>query len=284
MKGTPISAFFRFWISGRQSWFWFTIWVRPGEDAVLEASTWHPHNDNCCPSGKEDSDKSQVSLFQLHIWGLEWPSGGSGSRGPTVIKACTRLCLLPGPHTPSFEKWGYGGNVDPWYHYQCRLCLSESAASAPTVYCSLWSCRNLLMSVLASYNGALERAWYFLFPNAQWMKVLWEKNWENYHWMYCCYVVESFFIAPSITQACSHTIIRYTAPCIFLPSTYYGAFLGPDGKDSAYNAEDLSLIWEVPLEKEMATHSRILAWEIPWTEKPGGLQSMGSKSWIQLRE
>ena len=35
------------------------------------------------------------------------------------------------------------------------------------------------------------------------------------------------------------------------------------------------------LEKEMATHSSMLAWEIPWTEEPGGLQSMGSqKSWI----
>ena len=33
---------------------------------------------------------------------------------------------------------------------------------------------------------------------------------------------------------------------------------------------------EDPLEKEMATHSSILAWEIPWTEDPGGLQSMGS--------
>ena len=32
---------------------------------------------------------------------------------------------------------------------------------------------------------------------------------------------------------------------------------------------------EDPLEKEMATHSRILAWRIPWTEEPGGLQSMG---------
>ena len=36
-----------------------------------------------------------------------------------------------------------------------------------------------------------------------------------------------------------------------------------------------SLIWEDPLEKGMATHSSILAWEIPWREKPGGLQSMG---------
>ena len=36
-----------------------------------------------------------------------------------------------------------------------------------------------------------------------------------------------------------------------------------------------SLPQEDPLEKEMATHSSILAWKIPWTEKPGGLQSMG---------
>ena len=38
-----------------------------------------------------------------------------------------------------------------------------------------------------------------------------------------------------------------------------------------------SLGQEDPLEKEMATHSSILAWEIPWTEDPGGLQSMGSQ-------
>ena len=39
-----------------------------------------------------------------------------------------------------------------------------------------------------------------------------------------------------------------------------------------------SLDWEDPLEEEMATHSSILAWEIPWTEEPGWeLQSMGSQ-------
>ena len=38
-----------------------------------------------------------------------------------------------------------------------------------------------------------------------------------------------------------------------------------------------SLGWEDPLEKEIATHSSILAWEIPWTEEPGRLQSMGSQ-------
>ena len=36
-----------------------------------------------------------------------------------------------------------------------------------------------------------------------------------------------------------------------------------------------SLGWDHPLEKEIAIHSSILAWRIPWTEEPGGLQSMG---------
>ena len=44
--------------------------------------------------------------------------------------------------------------------------------------------------------------------------------------------------------------------------------------------EAQSLSQEDPLEKEMATHLSILAWEIPWTEEPSGLQSTGSqKSW-----
>ena len=38
-----------------------------------------------------------------------------------------------------------------------------------------------------------------------------------------------------------------------------------------------SLSWEDPLEKEMAIHSRTIAWKIPWTEEPGRLQSMGSQ-------
>ena len=49
-------------------------------------------------------------------------------------------------------------------------------------------------------------------------------------------------------------------------------------KNPPANAEDTdsSLIQEDPLEKGMATHSSILAWRIPWTEEPGGLQSMES--------
>ena len=42
-------------------------------------------------------------------------------------------------------------------------------------------------------------------------------------------------------------------------------------------AQDRSLGREDPLEKGMITHSSILAWRIPWTEEPGGLESMGSQ-------
>ena len=45
-----------------------------------------------------------------------------------------------------------------------------------------------------------------------------------------------------------------------------------------------SLGREDPLEKEMATHSSILAWRIPWTEEPGGLQSMGLQSRTRLSD
>ena len=50
-------------------------------------------------------------------------------------------------------------------------------------------------------------------------------------------------------------------------------------KNLSANSGDMvqSLGREDPLEKEMATHSSILAWEIPWAEKPGRLQSMGSQ-------
>ena len=48
---------------------------------------------------------------------------------------------------------------------------------------------------------------------------------------------------------------------------------GSNGKESALNSGDWSR--EDPLEKEIATHSSILHWRIPWTEEPGRLQSTG---------
>ena len=59
---------------------------------------------------------------------------------------------------------------------------------------------------------------------------------------------------------------------------------GSEGKESACNVGDLDLIPGSgrSLEKGMATHSSVLAWRIPWTEEPGGLQSTGSQSSTQL--
>ena len=49
----------------------------------------------------------------------------------------------------------------------------------------------------------------------------------------------------------------------------------PSAMQEAQEMRVSSLGWEDPLEEEMATHSSILAWRIPWTQAPGGLQSMG---------
>ena len=56
-----------------------------------------------------------------------------------------------------------------------------------------------------------------------------------------------------------------------------------DGKESTFNAGDPGSIpgREDPLEKGMAAHSSILAWRIPWTEEPGGLQSMWNEKSMQ---
>ena len=51
----------------------------------------------------------------------------------------------------------------------------------------------------------------------------------------------------------------------------------PHARQEAQERQVLSLCWQEPLQEEMATHSNILAWEIPWTEEPGGLQTMGSQ-------
>ena len=68
---------------------------------------------------------------------------------------------------------------------------------------------------------------------------------------------------------------------VFIPETLHaykelGLLDGSVVKNLPANAGDAeSLGQEDPLEKEMVTHSSILAWEIPWTEEPGGLRSTG---------
>ena len=64
--------------------------------------------------------------------------------------------------------------------------------------------------------------------------------------------------------------------CLAISTGFPG---GSEVKASACNAEDLGSIPGSgrPLEKEMASHSSVLAWEIPWTEEPGRLQPMGSQ-------
>ena len=69
-------------------------------------------------------------------------------------------------------------------------------------------------------------------------------------------------------------LFKYQAFLILL-----GLLGGPDSKESVCLSETQgqSLNWEDLLETGKATHSSILVWRIPWTEEPGGLQSMGSQ-------
>ena len=65
-----------------------------------------------------------------------------------------------------------------------------------------------------------------------------------------------------------------------LPSLTYLGFPGGSAVKNTPAMQETwvsSLGWEDPLEKEMESHSSILAWRIPWAEEPGGLQSMGSQ-------
>ena len=86
--------------------------------------------------------------------------------------------------------------------------------------------------------------------------------------------------------------IRHPRPrLLFLLWSGYQTFELPwwlSGRESAYQCRRRGFnpwVRKIALEKEMATHSSILAWRIPWTEEPGGLQSMGSqKSGIWLTQ
>ena len=76
------------------------------------------------------------------------------------------------------------------------------------------------------------------------------------------------------------TWICHSSSTVYIALILYLGFPGgSDSTESACSAGDMvwSMDREDPLEKEMATYSSILAWRIPWTEEPGGLQSMGSQ-------
>ena len=74
--------------------------------------------------------------------------------------------------------------------------------------------------------------------------------------------------------------LRLIHVCIWQKPTQFCSLVAQSVKNlpAVQETRVQSLGWEDPLEKEMATHSSILAWKISWTEESGGLQSMGSQS------
>ena len=90
-----------------------------------------------------------------------------------------------------------------------------------------------------------------------------------------------FFIFFAFVNSAAMNMSVYIFVWVFV-SSYLGVEFFPGssaGKESACNVGDLGSVpsWEDPLEEGMATHSGILAWRIPQTEEPGGLQSKRSQ-------
>ena len=97
-------------------------------------------------------------------------------------------------------------------------------------------------------------------------------------------VYDNLFVQSSLVFSfITHNKAKF--PTIIIANIYIGTYRLPlwlSGKGSTCNQKSQetqfqSLGREDPLEKEMATQSSILAWRIPWTEEPGGLQSIGSQ-------
>ena len=89
---------------------------------------------------------------------------------------------------------------------------------------------------------------------------------------------QSFSISHLTSKAfCDHLVHNYTSSTLHVFSllSFILTYRVPMQKMQETRAQSLST--EDPMEKEMATHSIILAWEIPWTEEPDGLQSMASQ-------
>ena len=101
-------------------------------------------------------------------------------------------------------------------------------------------------------------------------------------WRILCIVTFQVFFSVSVPSSApwyNYNSVLYLRIC--LPSVSPAKWVSLVAQTVKYPPEMQethvqSLGWEDPLEKGMATHSSILAWRIPWTEEPGGLQSMGS--------
>ena len=105
--------------------------------------------------------------------------------------------------------------------------------------------------------------------------------WARQEWWSVCTHIHWEMKYTQISPLYSH---KYT-----LRTDQLGVPGGPMAKTPSAMQETRlrSLGWQDPLEKEMATHSSILAWRIPWTEEPGGLQSTGlqkSQAWLATKQ
>ena len=113
-------------------------------------------------------------------------------------------------------------------------------------------------------------------------------KWYNYliykhEWCRCCFKGTFRKLACGINTLFCKMTANYTSYHNKAPINYFAGFPGGSVVKNLPAMRETQEMWvqslgrEDPLEEGMATHSSLLAWRVPWTEEPGGLQSMGHK-------
>ena len=101
---------------------------------------------------------------------------------------------------------------------------------------------------------------------------------------WCCWIIWQLLLQKDSYLLSLPILHLHSQNTAFLSSQFIFRYLNPRASLVTQSVNNLPAMqetwvqflgWEDPLEKEMATHSRILAWRIPWTEEPGRIQSMG---------
>ena len=143
-----------------------------------------------------------------------------------------------------------------------RFIHVASCSVARNFCCVIFLCVTLLHKVCPFSGG-----WLFgLFPVLSYYEEICYKQYIHT----CCEIRFHFFCVGDLLSHRVGVVFQRVCVTCILTSSVWTYKDGPDHSDKL----PLLLMWE----KVMATHSSTLGWKIPWTEEPGGLQSMGSQS------
>ena len=172
-----------------------------------------------------------------------------------------------------------------------ELCISLSECKEHLHFhrraslCCVYQC-----VLLESQGGISSRErkgtlWLFLQEAKRWREMLPSAN--HTHTCVCintCLQTQSFQLEKSLIRSYDFYSVLYSWVYIYIYIYTYMVAQMVKNLPAMWETQVWSLSQDEPLEKEMAAHSSILAWELPWAKEPGRLYHGVTKSWTQLRQ